>query len=202
MKSGKDISILDYTGKKRISLLDEVEGHKRYIEPFGGSFNAGLNLLKDGYTGDVIFNDLDKEVYDFWNRVKSGIEILETDKFYLKHRGEKGITNNTLKKLQKNVELMQSVKLYNRDAFELIQEYDSEDTFIFIDPPYISGSGCYKYGVDTDKLCRIIQNLKCDWILTYDNNRYIIELYKNCEIIEQTRVLFGKKYTELFIRRG
>lgn len=202
MKSGKDISVLDYTGKKKISLLDEVDGHKRYIEPFGGSFNAGLNLIQAGYTGDIIFNDLDKEVYDFWNRVKSGTEILDTDKFYLKHRGEKGITSNTLNKLQRNVELMQSVKLYNKDAFELIQEYDSEDTFIFIDPPYINGSDYYKHKVDAERLCRVIKNLKCDWLLTYDNNRYIIELYKNCEIIEQTRVLFGKKYTELFIRRG
>lgn len=202
MKSGKDISILDYTGKKRISLLDEVEGHKRYIEPFGGSFNAGLNLIQDGYKGDIILNDLNKEVYDFWTRVKNCVEILETDKFYLKHRGEKGITNNTLNKLHKNVELMQSVKLHNRDALELIQEYDSEDTFMFIDPPYINSGEYYNHKIDHEVLYHVLSRLKCDWLLTYDNNRYIIELYKNCKIIEQTRVLFGKKYTELYIRRA
>lgn len=201
MKSGKDISILDYTGKKKISLLDEVDGHKRYIEPFGGSFNAGLNLIQDGYNGDIILNDLDKEVYDFWTRVKNGVEILETDQFWLKHRGEKGITNNTLDKLHKNVELMQSVKLYNRNALELIQEYDGKDTFIFIDPPYINGGDYYNHKIDHEALYHVLNRLKCNWLLTYDNNRYIIELYKNCEIIEQTRVLFGKKYTELYIRR-
>lgn len=43
-------------------------------------------------------------------------------------------------------ERLKNVQIENRDAFKLIQEFDSVETVFYLDPPYIeSDAGCYKH---------------------------------------------------------
>lgn len=200
MKIGQDLSILTYKGKKKINLIDEVRASEIYIEPFGGSFNSGFNLIKTGYTGKLILNDLDKDVISFWNEVKSGSIRLDSDKFWLLHRGDKGITQNILYKLIKNTEWIQRVEITNKPYQEVFDEYSkNKEVYMFIDPPYVKNSN-YKCDIDHKELARLIKDLHCKWLLTYDDSDMVQNLYNEYIVQKVTRTLYGKDYTELFIR--
>ena len=76
---GKDMeSVLRYIGKHGINLDYEKEKFKfqTYCEPFSGSFNTGHILMKDEeFKGKLILNDLDYEIYNFWNCVKNNPKL-------------------------------------------------------------------------------------------------------------------------------
>lgn len=60
-------SVLRYIGAKKINLDNyNIDKYDVYIEPFGGGFSTGLELIRQGYKGEVIYNDLDEKVVNFW----------------------------------------------------------------------------------------------------------------------------------------
>ena len=71
-------SVLRYIGKHGINLDYEKEKFKfqTYCEPFSGSFNTGHILMEDEeFRGKLILNDLDYEIYNFWNCVKNNPKL-------------------------------------------------------------------------------------------------------------------------------
>ncbi len=82
-----------------------------------------------------------------------------------------------------------SIKIYNRDAEEFIK-YNLSKTrncFVFIDPPYINKGHQlytnYYFTEDHNRLAKVIKkHLKnIDWILTYDLNEILEDLYSDFE---------------------
>lgn len=74
-------AVLNYIGGKYNWIYKEVEyiittakqhiGEDIiYIEPFGGGFSLGLNLLENGIIKEAIYNDIDEKVVNFWNCLK------------------------------------------------------------------------------------------------------------------------------------
>lgn len=101
--------------------------------------------------------------------------------------------------------LLSKVDISNRDAIEFMQQEDSESTFILIDPPY------NVYGVDKyyrcnssyfnhDRLADVVKNLKSKFIVGYNKDEYILELYKDFNIEEIKSNIFGNEYIELLIK--
>jgi site-specific DNA-adenine methylase len=92
-----------------------------------------------------------------------------------------------IKKLRNNTytsKLQSITELYNIDFEELILKYDSEDTYLYLDPPYhrpdVNGDDDAKrlswYGADEDgvfgpashrRLLELIKTTKCRWSLSY-----------------------------------
>lgn len=90
-----------------------------------------------------------------------------------------------LKKGTYSDKLQSITGFYNIDFEELISKYDSEDTYLYLDPPYArfnDGKGdddakrLFWYGADTDgvfgpashrRLLELIKNSKCRWSLSY-----------------------------------
>lgn len=90
-------------------------------------------------------------------------------------------------KLKKNkyTEKLKSIKEFlNIDFEELITKYDSEDTYLYLDPPYFrpdengedDAKRLFWYGADTDgvfgpashrRLLELLKNTKCRWSLSY-----------------------------------
>lgn len=91
-------------------------------------------------------------------------------------------------KLKKNkyTEKLKSItEFYNIDFEELIMKYDSEDTYLYLDPPYArfneakgedDAKRLFWYGADTDgvfgpashrRLLELLKNTKCRWSLSY-----------------------------------
>lgn len=92
-----------------------------------------------------------------------------------------------IKKLKNNTytkKLQSITEFYNIDFEELILKYDSEDTYLYLDPPYhrpdVNGDDDAKrlswYGADKDgvfgpashrRLLELIKTTKCRWSLSY-----------------------------------
>lgn len=70
-------SPLKYIGMKDIDLLEyDINKYSVYCEPFGGSFNTGLKLIQYGFRGEVIYNDKDESVVNFWLQLKNNADKL------------------------------------------------------------------------------------------------------------------------------
>lgn len=243
-------SILRYIGMKDINLNNyDINSYKTYCEPFGGSFNTGFRLIEKEYKGKLIYNDLDKEVVNFWECIKENGEkvynrfvslntILKQyftdeernrtlqiwskseDKFkraaaeyiYREH-----ITAEDLKWhfKEESTELLDmyltsemlnehNVKINNLDYKDIIQKVNTEDTFIMVDPPYKNCKYNKVYRCNSSKfqheeLAEILKDFKGKWLLTYNDNEYIRNLYKEYQIKEVKNQMLGNDYIELHI---
>lgn len=244
-------SILRYLGAKDIDLTEYgIEQYKTYCEPFSGSFNTGIKLAESKYTGKIIYNDLDKEVYNFWdslventdkvynNYVKLNKEILNTldniqaEEILKKHSQSEDkferasaeyiyrlcLTMKGLKvsgRLTEKTELIdmyltaelfkqQKIEINNLDYKDIIKKINKPDTFLLVDPPYINCKSAKNYRCDSlnfnhIELFKILNNFKGVWLLTYNNDPIIKDLYSEYNIKEIKRNLFGRDYIELYI---
>lgn len=104
-----------------------------------------------------------------------------------------------------NHEYLMGVTLSNKDYKEMFKKYDSKNTFFFIDPPYSIDRVDKYYRCDCSKfdhkeLSKKIKKLQGRWLLTYNYDEKILDMYKdyNIEVVE--RKMFGRTYRELYIR--
>ncbi len=87
--------------------------------------------------------------------------------------------------------LRSRIELYNEDAIQLFRKNPqliNEHTFIYFDPPYYHQGGnlytnFYRHN-DHQDLHNYIQNLNANWIITYDNETEITEMYNEYRQIE------------------
>ena len=92
-----------------------------------------------------------------------------------------------------------SMEVYNLDALEFFEKIvykRQKDFFIYLDPPYVKKGRDLYTNFYTEKdhknLGKTIQEkLKCDWIMTYDNDPLVGKIYKNFCFIEK----FSLRYT-------
>jgi DNA adenine methylase len=107
---------------------------------------------------------------------------------------KKGLIN----KVQKIAVYKEQIRLYNLDAKAFISDVvmglPVNNTFIYFDPPYIiQGSNLYcNFFVEEDhrELCTYIKQVPHHWILTYDNEPIVYEMYSDYKKSE-----FNLKYS-------
>lgn len=78
----------------------------------------------------------------------------------------------------------------NRDFEKIIKLYDREEALFYLDPPYHSTEKYYSEEFtesDHLRLCERLKNLKGKFILSYNNDTFIKELYKGFNIREISR---------------
>jgi len=92
------------------------------------------------------------------------------------------------------------IELYNEDANKIIDKYDNNKSFIFLDPPYIASCNNF-YSTDTgENITNIYQkltdkklsNFKCKIMICHENNwlfKILFKDYINNDIDE-----YSKKY--------
>ena len=86
---------------------------------------------------------------------------------------------------------LENFEIYNLDFENFIQNYTTDTSFLFLDPPYYLNKNSKLYGnkgdlhdnFDHQKLFDIITK-KNNWIITYNNCEYIKDLYKEYIILE------------------
>lgn len=79
----KSFSPLRYPGGKT-KIYDKVKnliivngyGDRMYVEPFAGGFGIGIGLLHEGVIKQVILNDFDTHIYNFWFSVLNDTDNL------------------------------------------------------------------------------------------------------------------------------
>lgn len=236
-------SPLKYIGMKDIDLLEyNINKYSVYCEPFGGSFNTGLRLIQDGYRGEVIYNDKDESVVNFWLQLKNNANdlidgittykdkiksfsdiktLLDSDDDILRAVGEYFYRKNlTLKGVQKIISnrvsddeiinlmlisvALTQVKITNTDWKTCLDNVNNKSTFALIDPPYVIDN-VDKYYRETllkdvhYELRNYIGLFRGNWLLTYNNNQEIKNLYRGFNIKEVKPLSFNNKYSELYI---
>lgn len=104
---------------------------------------------------------------------------------------------------------LNGVVIENLDFERLIRIYDRSDALFYLDPPYHGTEWHYQAAfadADHQRLRDVLQGVKGKWVLSYNDDDYIRNLYKDYRIegIERNNTLPGdsnsRKYKELIIR--
>lgn len=114
-------------------------------------------------------------------------------------------TNSVLSRVYEASFLIQDTSITNK-SYQDLKEYDSTNSFWFLDPPYVETNNFnyYNEGVTFNhtELRDFVTGLQGRFFLTYDDTEYIRDLYKDFTIttIKVPSSLVKKGYTdELFI---
>ena len=99
------------------------------------------------------------------------------------------------------------VVIENKDFEDLIRQYDRDDTFFYCDPPYYEAEDCYAVEfpkADHQRLHNVLVNCMGYVMVSYNDCKYIRELYKEFFIFRTTRPnsmsqKAGSEYVELVI---
>ena len=98
---------------------------------------------------------------------------------------------------------LSSVSINNKDYKTIIHDYDSPNTFFYLDPPYENtGKTIDQYSdINFDELFDILSSIKGKFLLSVNNSKRIRDLFKNFHIRKATTVYSIKKQkvTELLI---
>ena len=77
---------------------------------------------------------------------------------------------------------LRNVVIENLDFAELIEKYDSPQTFFFLDPPYADIEDLYEFSFKDDDHVRLFETLrkiKGHFLMTYNDHPFIDLLYRN-----------------------
>lgn len=121
---------------------------------------------------------------------------------------QKRFTDSSLNKLRKVSFFLQNVRITNLDYSDLLFE-DGKNVFLFLDPPYYSQRGSKLYGNNGDLhtqfdhllFAQSVAKSKHCWMITYDDDQYIRDLYQNYYIMEWS-LQYGMNQRNGSTRRG
>lgn len=90
-----------------------------------------------------------------------------------------------IKRIERIALYKDKIKLYNEDTAELLE--NNKETFknciLYLDPPYYEkGYQLYKNHYkprDHERISALVKELNCYWVVSYDNVKPIVALYKN-----------------------
>ena len=112
---------------------------------------------------------------------------------------EKRFTQSSIERVRMVSKLLKGVKITNLD-YQKVVEAEGENVFIFLDPPYFSATKSALYGkngrlhktFDHERLADVLKNTKHKWLLTYDDSKYIRELY-SFAYIQEWDLIYGMR---------
>ncbi len=119
---------------------------------------------------------------------------------------------SVIKNLQEVHKRLANVLIENKSFEEIIRQQDSEGTLFYLDPPYHGTEKFYEmengFGEDRHReLAELLRNAKGKWILSYNDDSFVRELYQDFRIEEIERknnmgmaVGGNKVFRELIIR--
>jgi len=198
-------------GKSRAikQILPQIPVNIReYREPFfgGGSVFFAVKQLFGQQIKTYWINDLNYDLYCFWQCAQENIELLVAKITEIKQKYDNGrelfqdLTREDLKltdfdssiaRLTQIAPLLASVKITNQDYEELLFA-EGKEVFIFLDPPYYSATKSRLYGVrgnlhtsfDHQRFADNMRQCQAKWLITYDDCPEIRKLFDFAHIIE------------------
>ncbi len=92
-------------------------------------------------------------------------------------------------KLPRYIDYFKRIQVSNIDYKEVLKQHDSEDTFFYLDPPYVGFEDYYinsKFkGESHNELSKEVKDLKGKWLLSYYKFDKLEEMYSNYKIVSQ-----------------
>lgn len=112
--------------------------------------------------------------------------------------------SNSVKTLPQVQDRLKNVVIENQDFEKILKSYDRKDALFYLDPPYF-GTEKYYQGFSKDdhiRLLNAVQKIKGCFIMSYNDDGFIRELYKDYFILEVERSNNLSKgiYKELIIK--
>jgi len=92
---------------------------------------------------------------------------------------------NTKEFLSKVKLRLKGVGIERRDFEPLIKTYDRKEALFYLDPPYIGTEEYYSVDFDTEdhqRLAELLKNIKGRFILSYNDDAFIKQLYAWCSV--------------------
>lgn len=159
---------------------------ERYIEVFGGG--ASVLFASDKHAPMEVYNDANGQLVNLFRCLKY-------------HRGE----------LQKEIRYylnsrrLDRVLIEHKDFEELIKQYDRPNALFYCDPPYHTTEKHYSERFsETDhyRLNTVLKALKGRFILSYNDDDFVRELYKDFDIkaVERQNNLSKGSFKEVIIK--
>lgn len=106
--------------------------------------------------------------------------LQQTGKYKIDARFNKA---ELIRRIEKISRFANRIKVTNMDGVRLIENFipHTSNTFLYLDPPYYEkGSNLYLNAYkdsDHDSLSQYVKRLSTPWLLSYDNNAFITNLY-------------------------
>ena len=91
--------------------------------------------------------------------------------------------NDLIKRIERIAGFKHRISISNLDGISFIRKLNknTQNTFIYLDPPYVhKGAELYMNYFkkkDHERLARQVESIKHKWLVSYDNNDFIINLY-------------------------
>ncbi len=108
--------------------------------------------------------------------------LVQSGTYKLDCRFNKG---NLIRRIEEIRKMSEHIHVYNRDTVGWISEIDSVipmNSLIYLDPPYYEkGKGLYRNFYNHEdhvSICEVLANIKTPWVVSYDDNQNIREIYK------------------------
>lgn len=99
---------------------------------------------------------------------------------------------------------LDGVVIENKDFKNLIKVYDREKALFYCDPPYHKTERHYEVKfteADHERLCAVLHGIKGRFVLSYNDDEYIRNLYSDCKIqaISRNNNLSSGEFKEVII---
>ena len=89
-------------------------------------------------------------------------------------------------------EKLKRTKIENKDYKKIIKNYDSPETFFYLDPPYTDAKEYKHNDVNPEDLAELLKNIKGKFLLSYDYSPTITKVFKNKKYGFKTRTVKTK----------
>lgn len=206
---------------------------KIYVEPFIGGGSVFVNKKKK-YEIEVI-NDLDGRLINFYKYMKDTPDAESVDGNYTKEQflnlnlddpidyfkrmrlsfrtpkmfnTLRTYINHSKKHFKYIHENLKDVEIYNLDYLDIIDKFDSVDTFFYLDPPYENSVKTIKTkdltytDIDLSILANKLKTIQGKFLITLNDSDVTRDLFKDFNITTYTAYYARTKkyYTELIIQ--
>jgi len=146
------------------NLVDKTKKSKKKVIIVDNSEEKALSWLIILCCGDI---------KDLMSKEFKGNSVFEMLKYKLSHYSE----------------YFKRIIVSNVDYKEVFNQHDSEDTFFYLDPPYVGFEDYYINnsfkGESHSELSKELKNLKGKWLLSYYKFDKLEEWYSNYKVVSQ-----------------
>ena len=168
--------------KSEIEILNDID--KTLYDDYMHLKNVRLENIPDSIED---LNEFYKNAEDSpTNKLLKSL-LIRNNTFNCSGKGKLYPKSNPLNKLKLVPEYQLRLKnaiFHNKSYEDILRDYDSENTFFYIDPPYENSKGFYThYTFDYQKLVDILKSIKGKFLLSINDSPRIRELFQNYKIV-------------------
>lgn len=177
-KEKAKINVLNDLNKDVIKRLRMVKNAPSDLSTYKQDLNT-IPKIKKFYTNHL--NSKQDELLAEHIRTNNGFSGNRVDKVSQIYRAHNPFS--TFERLPEYKNYLKGVKLSSKDYEEIINEWDSPETFFFIDPPYENTNTSFDYAEDIVfdfmRLCDTLHKIKGFFMLTINDSSYIRKLFND-----------------------